>query len=65
MYALGRNIQYYDLPAVRAIVRHSAARGYTFRSLVEGVVTSVPFTRRSLPPDPQSRVAANAAAEVH
>jgi mono/diheme cytochrome c family protein len=61
MYALGRNIQYYDLPAVRAIVRHAANRDYTFRSLVEGVVTSVPFTQRWLPPENAS----SAAAEVH
>jgi mono/diheme cytochrome c family protein len=50
MYALGRNIQYYDLPAVRRIVRHAAERGYTFKSIVEGIVTSVPFRERWLPP---------------
>jgi Protein of unknown function (DUF1592)/Protein of unknown function (DUF1588)/Protein of unknown function (DUF1585)/Protein of unknown function (DUF1595)/Protein of unknown function (DUF1587) len=55
MYALGRNIQYYDSPAVRAIVRRSAASGYSFRSLVEGVVTSVPFRERWLPPETTPR----------
>jgi hypothetical protein len=49
MYALGRNIQYYDLPAVRAVVRAAAARDYTFAALVEGIVTSVPFQQRSVP----------------
>ena len=34
MYALGRNVQYFDEPAVRAIVRESAASNYTFASLV-------------------------------
>ena len=29
MYALGRNLQYYDEPAVRAIVRDSAPRATT------------------------------------
>jgi hypothetical protein len=66
MYALGRNVQYYDLPAVRAIVRHAAANGYTFRSLVEGIATSVPFTERRLPPTEPPQVAGhNAATEVH
>ena len=29
MYALGRNLQYYDVPAVRAIVRDAARDNYT------------------------------------
>jgi hypothetical protein len=49
MYGLGRNIQYYDLPAVRAIVRGAAARDYSFAALVEGVVMSVPFRHRAAP----------------
>ena len=46
MYAIGRNVQYYDEPAVRAIVRDAAAHNYTFASLVLGVVKSVPFQMR-------------------
>jgi len=46
MYGLGRNIQYYDAPAVRAIVRDSARSNYTFSSLVLGVVKSAPFQMR-------------------
>jgi hypothetical protein len=57
MYALGRNIQYYDLPAVRGIVRHAAGRDYTFKALVEGVVTSVPFRQRLVPEARQIRSA--------
>ena len=34
MYALGRNLQYYDAPAVRAIVRGAARDNYTLASLV-------------------------------
>jgi mono/diheme cytochrome c family protein len=49
MYALGRNIQYYDLPSVRRIVRQAAASQYTFKSIVEGIVTSVPFRERWVP----------------
>ena len=46
MYALGRNLQYYDAPAVRAIVRESAGSRYTLASLVAGLVKSVPFQMR-------------------
>ena len=46
MYALGRNVQYYDQPAVRAIVRESARNNYAFTSLVLGVVKSTPFQLR-------------------
>jgi len=46
MYAVGRNLQYYDAPAVREIVRSAARDKYTLSSLVLGVVKSVPFQRR-------------------
>ncbi len=46
MYAVGRNVQYYDQPAIRAIVKESARSNYTFASLVLGVVKSVPFQMR-------------------
>ncbi|MBN1238137.1 MAG: DUF1592 domain-containing protein [Gammaproteobacteria bacterium] len=49
MYALGRNVQYFDKPAVRKIVREAAADDYTFASLVRGVVQSVPFRMRQAP----------------
>jgi mono/diheme cytochrome c family protein len=42
-YALGRGLTADDAPAVRAIVRSAAAEGYSFASLVHGVVESVPF----------------------
>jgi hypothetical protein len=47
MYAIGRNVQYYDAPAVRAIVRDAARNNYTFGSLVAAVVKSTPFQMRS------------------
>jgi mono/diheme cytochrome c family protein len=46
MYAIGRNVQYYDAPALRQIVRQSRAANYKFSSLVLGVVNSVPFQMR-------------------
>jgi mono/diheme cytochrome c family protein len=46
MFATGRNVQYYDAPAVRSIVRQAAAANYSFPSLILGVVKSVPFQMR-------------------
>jgi hypothetical protein len=46
MYSVGRNLQYYDAPSVRAIVRDAAPAKYTLPSLVLGVVKSRPFQMR-------------------
>jgi hypothetical protein len=46
MYAIGRNVQYFDEPAIRGIVSETARDNYTFVSLVLGVVNSVPFRMR-------------------
>ncbi len=46
MYGMGRNVQYFDEPAVRKIVRDAADSKYTLSSLVLGVVNSVPFQMR-------------------
>jgi hypothetical protein len=48
MYALGRNVQYYDAPAIRQIVRTAAEKNYAFSALVEGIVDSVPFRMRNV-----------------
>jgi hypothetical protein len=42
-YALGRGLEYYDLPAVRKIARHAAANDYRWSSIIDGIVKSVPF----------------------
>ena len=46
MYALTRNIQHHDQPAIRVIAREAARQNYTFASLVLGVVNSTPFQHR-------------------
>lgn len=46
MYGVGRNLQYYDAPPVRAILRDAAKDNYTFSSLILGVVKSTPFQMR-------------------
>ena len=45
-YSLGRSTEWYDMPAVREIVRRSAADDYSFSAVVMGIVQSVPFTTR-------------------
>ena len=45
-YALGRGIEHYDRPALRAIVRDAAADGHRWSSLVLGVARSLPFQMR-------------------
>jgi len=42
-YALGRRIEYYDQPTIRAIVKKAAANGDRFSSFVLGVVNSPAF----------------------
>ncbi|HXC58936.1 MAG TPA: DUF1592 domain-containing protein, partial [Steroidobacteraceae bacterium] len=44
-YALGRSVEYGDMPAVRAIVRRAAADNYRFSSIVMGIVTSDAFSK--------------------
>jgi cytochrome c551/c552 len=46
-YALGRGIQYSDMPVVRSIVRDSAKNNYRFSAIVLGIVKSVPFQTRN------------------
>jgi hypothetical protein len=43
IYALGRGLQYYDMPVVRAIVCDSKAKSYSFDSILLGFVRSTPF----------------------
>jgi mono/diheme cytochrome c family protein len=45
-YALGRRVEYWDMPAVRAIARDAAKDGNRFSALVTGIVKSTPFQLR-------------------
>jgi hypothetical protein len=50
-YALGRGVEYYDQPAVRAIAQSAARRDYRFSTgLILAVVQSTPFQMRSARP---------------
>jgi len=43
IYALGRGVEYQDMPVVRSIVREAGRNDYHFSSLVVGIVKSDPF----------------------
>jgi hypothetical protein len=46
-YTLGRGLQYYDAPAVRAIDRSAAADDYRWLSLIQAIAKSAPFQMRT------------------
>lgn len=49
-YALGRGVEYFDMPAIRSIVRDAAKNDYRFSSMVMGVVKSNAFQmKRKMP----------------
>jgi hypothetical protein len=48
-YALGRGVDYKDMPAVRKIVRQAAPVNYKFSAIVTGIVQSTPFQMRMAP----------------
>jgi hypothetical protein len=62
MYALGRTVDYRDMPAVRKIVREAAKKDYRFSEIVWQVVASEPFRMRVVA-EPPAPVVAQAAAE--
>ncbi len=45
-YGLGRGVEYYDHPWIRRIVRQAEPSGYTWSSLIAGIVESPPFQMR-------------------
>ncbi len=47
-YALGRRVEYFDMPLVRSIVEDAETDGYTVASFVHGVVQSDAFRMRHL-----------------
>jgi hypothetical protein len=62
MYALGRPIEYYDLPVTRKIVRDAAPNAYRWSSIVEGIASSAPFQMRRAAPAEESSPAKTVAA---
>jgi mono/diheme cytochrome c family protein len=46
IFAVGRQMEYYDAPAIRAIVREAAADDYRWSSTILAIVQSPPFQMR-------------------
>jgi hypothetical protein len=45
-YALGRGVEYYDMPAVRKIVKDAAPGRYKLSTIILGITQSLPFQQR-------------------
>jgi hypothetical protein len=43
IYALGRGVEHYDMPAVRRIVRDAERQDYRFSAILAGIALSEPF----------------------
>ena len=63
MYALGRTVDYRDMPAVRKIVREAARDDYRFSSVIWQIVASEPFRLRRVPEPVSGTVTAQNTAE--
>jgi hypothetical protein len=61
IYALGRSVEYYDMPAVRRIVRDAKRADYRFSAILAGIAQSEPFRFSKAPAaDENETVAAEA-----
>jgi hypothetical protein len=45
-YALGRGVQYFDMPVIRSIVRDAESEQYRFGAIVRGIIESPQFLTR-------------------
>jgi hypothetical protein len=55
MYAVNRQLEYFDMPQVRAIVREAAKNNYRLSSIVLGIVNSNAFRRQAPAPAPKPK----------
>jgi hypothetical protein len=49
IYALGRGVEYYDMPAVRQVVREAERNDYRFSAILAGIAKSEPFRFSTAP----------------
>jgi len=49
-YALNRELEYFDMPQVRAVVRAAVKDNYRFSSIVRGIVNTEAFRKQGVPP---------------
>ena len=65
MYAVNRELEYFDMPQVRAVVRAAAADDYTFSSIVRGIVHTDAFRMQGAPPETSSIESGNVTAALN
>ena len=63
MYAVNRQLEYFDMPEVRAIVRASAKDNYRFSSIVLGIVASDAFRKQGPAAAPKQNLVQSTAAK--
>ena len=65
MYAVNRELEYFDMPQVRGIVREAAADNYTFASIVRGIVNTDTFRRQGAAGESSSQESGTESAAVN
>ena len=63
MYALNRELEYFDMPQVRAVVHRAAQDNYKFSSIVLGVVSTDAFRRQGAAPARKEDIVKSAAVQ--
>ena len=56
MYAVNRELEYFDMPQVRAVVRAAAKDNYRFSSIILGIVNTEAFRKQGPPPKLSARL---------
>jgi mono/diheme cytochrome c family protein len=64
MYALNRELEYFDMPQVRAVVRGAAKDNYKFSSIILGIVNTDAFRKQGPPPVPEKENVVRSAAVI-
>jgi mono/diheme cytochrome c family protein len=54
MYAVNRELEYFDMPQVRAVVRNATKDNFTLYSIVQGIVRSDAFLKQGPPSAPKA-----------
>ena len=52
MYAVGRELEYFDMPQVRLVIRRAAAQDYRLSAIVSGIVASDAFRMQAMKDSP-------------
>ena len=62
MYAVNRQLEYFDMPQVRAIVRAAGKDNYKFSSIVLGIINSDAFRKQGQAAAPKEKIVQSTAA---